>query len=287
MKIIAMMLARDEAWCIGLSARVALQWCDELIVLDHQSGDETPRILEQVAREHPGRVHVVREEHAPFNEADFRQRLLEQARSRGMTHGAIIDADELLTANLVTVARQLVAGVGELQYPMIPMRSPVGSMDEHRTDEAFREKWIGVWFKDHPSLCYTSQSDGYHYHQRHPRGVAITHYRCEKFGGGGGWHLQSISRRRLEVKSAFYKVLERVHFPGKHSIEQLNAMYDWTLAQRPIAEPTPAHWIDGYRELIERHLDADGPVWQLERLRELLAKHPRSLFEGLELHQVA
>ena len=41
MKLICLMPARNEDWIIGLSARAALMWCDELIVMDHASTDRT------------------------------------------------------------------------------------------------------------------------------------------------------------------------------------------------------------------------------------------------------
>lgn len=288
MKLIGMMLARDEAWCIGLTARVALAWCDELIVLDHRSADSTPEILREVGGEHPGRLVVIREDERPFNEAEMRQRMLEAARARGMTHGAIIDADELLTANLLERARGFAENARAGEMPHIPMRSPHGSMLEHRVDAAFGDKWISVWYRDEAALEYRAAADGYHYHARRPMGLRETYMHLEKFGAAGGcWHLQTISRRRLEVKAACYKVLERVHFPGRHSASELNAMYDWAINARAATSDTPPEWLVGYEDLVDRHLDLESEPWQLGELRELLTRHPRELFKDLDLRAVA
>lgn len=288
MKLIGMMMARNEAWCIGLTARVALQWCDELVVLDHASTDATREIVEQVGRECPGRVRMLCEDHLPHNEAQFRQRMLDAGRERGMTHGAIIDADELLTANLVGKARELAAKAHSGVAAFLPMRSPHESMMRYRVDPAFAEKVISVWFVDSPELCYCAEADGYHYHARVPKGTRPWSIKLENFGlEGGGWHLQTISRRRLEVKAACYKVLERINFPNRHSPQQLEELYGWTLRARTQTAPTPPEWIAGYRNLIDQHLDVECEPWQLHELRRLLASHPREMFSDLNLYGAA
>jgi hypothetical protein len=288
MNLIGMMLARDEAWCIGLTARVALQWCDSLVVLDHRSTDATPELLGQIASEHPGRVHVIHERDKPFNEAMMRQEMLERARGLGMTHGAIIDADEVLTANLVGSVRGFAERARPGEIPHIPMRSPQDGLHQHRVDAAYSDKWISIWFKDGPEVGYRCEHDGYHYHARRPRGLRETFMPLEKFGHEGGcWHLQSISQRRLRVKSACYKALERVHYPGRHSAEELRRMYDWPFVNPPCVEAAPACWWAGYRDLAERCLDIGAEPWQLVELRRLLSENSPELFSDLDLHAVA
>ncbi len=288
MKIVGMMMAHNEAWCIGLTARVALQWCDELVVLDHASTDGTREIVEQIGRECPGRVQMICEDELAHNEAQFRQRMLDAGRERGMTHGAIIDADELLTANLVGKARELAgkAHAGVAAY--LPMRSPHESMGRYRVDPAFADKLISVWFVDSPELCYCTEADGYHYHARVPKGSRPWSMKLENFGlDGGGWHLQTISRRRLEVKAACYKVLERVHFPARHSADKLEEIYGWTLRATVQTAATPKGWVEGYQELIDAHLDLSVEPWQLQEMRRLMAAHPREMFADLDLYGVA
>lgn len=286
MKIVGLMLARDEAWCVGLTLPVALSWCDEVVVLDHKSRDATPELVADAAREHPGRVHLVREREAPFHEAAMRQRTLDVARSRGATHCAIIDADEALTANLVPHAREMVAAVGAGDSPAIPMRSPFEGLDRHRVGPRYARQWIPVWFRDDPSLSFAAERDGYHYHARMPVGLRRTYFEALRFGGGGAWHLQSITQRRLAVKSACYKALERAHFPGKRTLEELDAMYDWAVTDPVVTEPAPEHWHAGYAALASR-LDLSAEPWQLAELRRLLETNPPETFAGLRLHGVA
>src|SRR5580704_9704047 len=100
MNLIAVMPARNEAWVVGCSLRIALLWCDEVIVLDHASTDRTAEIVAEIAEQNPGRVHVISESCADWPEMSHRQRLLETARQQKATHVAIVDADEVLTGNL-------------------------------------------------------------------------------------------------------------------------------------------------------------------------------------------
>jgi glycosyltransferase involved in cell wall biosynthesis len=51
MKIVTIMPVRNEAWCLGLTARAALMWCDELVILDHASTDRTAEIASEIAGE--------------------------------------------------------------------------------------------------------------------------------------------------------------------------------------------------------------------------------------------
>ena len=111
MKLIAGMLARNEQHVLGLSARAALMWCDELVIFNHASQDDTDKIAHNVAQEHPGRVTILCEQDPVWREMSYRQRMLEAARISGATHYTTVDADEVLTANLLPSIRLLIADV--------------------------------------------------------------------------------------------------------------------------------------------------------------------------------
>ncbi len=102
MKIIGLMAARNEEWVLGLAARAALMWLDDLVVLVHASTDRTIEIAVEVSREHPDRVAVLLESDPVWEEMRHRQRMLAEARERGATHICYIDTDEVLTGDLLT-----------------------------------------------------------------------------------------------------------------------------------------------------------------------------------------
>ena len=49
MKLVGLMPVRNEAWCLGFTLRVALRWCDEVVVCDHGCTDESRAIMEVLA----------------------------------------------------------------------------------------------------------------------------------------------------------------------------------------------------------------------------------------------
>ena len=93
MKLISTMPVRNEAWVVGLSARVALMWCDELVILNHHSTDSTVEIIAELQRAEPGRVHLISTPDAQWNEMQHREMMLDLARGKGATHIAIVDAE--------------------------------------------------------------------------------------------------------------------------------------------------------------------------------------------------
>jgi len=87
------MAARNEDWILGMTARAALMWLDELVILDHASTDDTVGIIAKVAHDHPKRVCYLHERDPVWEEMRHRQRMLDAAREHGATHICYIDAD--------------------------------------------------------------------------------------------------------------------------------------------------------------------------------------------------
>lgn len=153
MKIIGLMLARNEDWVIGLSARVALMWCDALVVIVHRSTDRTWNILEDICKEtdepvapieiqtidavteQPEKISismvnrrcmVAGDNSSEWEEMRLRQTSLIIARQCSATHLAIIDADEVLTGNALPSIRKHVEQLEDgvvLQAPWLQLRN--------------------------------------------------------------------------------------------------------------------------------------------------------------------
>src|SRR2546430_2605760 len=103
MRLIGMMACRNEDWVVGLSARVALSWCDALVVLDHASTDRSVELLDEIENQYPGRLIRLSVMASEWREMEMRQSMLVAARYAGASHVAIIDADEVLTGNLTGI----------------------------------------------------------------------------------------------------------------------------------------------------------------------------------------
>ncbi len=284
MKLVGLMPVRNEAWILGLSARVALQWCDELVVGLHNCEDLSETIADGVnAEAGTERLHMIDNHGETWDEMRHRQRLLEEARILGATHIALVDADEVLTADLVPKIRAMVEGTpsGHILYlPMYWLRGGVGT---YHANGLWGNRTASVAFPDLPELHW----GGDRFHHREPMGRALTVFNPVGQGDGGVLHFWGASERRLKAKHALYKVTERLRWPNK-SVREIDRVYSmWRDSTRTGGDDpknwaysnVPLEWIPPYIE----HLHVDSEPWQEAEVRRLISEHGRERFEGLEL----
>lgn len=298
MKIVAIMPARNEGWVIGLSASAVLRWADSLIVLDHASTDSTPDILRDIAREHSGRVGLIRQDDAQWPEMEHRQMLLAEARKAGATHIATIDADEVLTANLVPDIRGMFAACPAGAILQLPWQCLRGSIGQVHQSGVWASQFASSGFPDDPLWHWSSaERGGYQYHHRHPMGKPLIPYRPVGFSRGGLMHLQFVDDRRLRAKQALYKMQEVVRWPGRMSVPQINDYYDLSvygdlltaaIPQEPKHDlaRVPVEWWRGYDDILSRLATSAIPYWQEVEVNRLLTEHGTAKFAGLDLFGV-
>lgn len=300
MRLIGLMPCRNEAWVARLSVRVALQWCDALVIGLHSCTDESAAIVGDISNEHPGRI-TVQEFHGEWNEMVHRERLLQGARGIDATHIAMVDFDEALTANLTGAGRDVgirdyLHGLQPGQMLELPGYNLRGSLDRYHFNGIWGQRWFSCAFKDTPEAHWAGDK----FHSRNPAGVKWQPWRPIKQGEGGILHLWGASERRLRAKHALYKVTERLRWPAKPAVE-IDRMYnlwrskddelvsypkqwpnDWEYASTPIA------WWDKDLMLHQpRYVDAEAEPWQEAEVRRLVAEHGKETFNGLDLFGVA
>ncbi len=290
MKIVAIMPVRNEAWCLSLTARAILKWVDELVILDHYSTDASREIEDQIAEEFCGRVFVFIDLDPVWREMEHRQRLLNNARGLSATHVVILDADEILTGNLLPDIRarieQATQPMSVLQLPGYNLR---GGIHQYHSTGIWAQRWFSVAFKDHP--CAGWSGDRLHHREPFP---AYHTFQPIMQGGGGVLHLWGASERRLAAKQALYKVTERIRWPAK-SVREIDNYYNlgmYSAASKGTGftdqwnfAPVPAAWWAGYEDLMQ-YLDVDAEPWQEAECRKLIKEHGRERFAGLDLFGV-
>lgn len=298
MKLVALLPVRNEEYCLGLTLRALLMWVDAVVVLLHACTDGTAEIVEQVIREHDrGRVHVLRFNDPTWFEMQHRQQMLTEARHTGATHIAYVDADEVLSGNLVEHMTNPGFGVdqiprgGILQLPWVCLAR---SIDSYYCSGPWYNAWVSTAFQDSPELHWTAR-DGYDFHQREPLGRKLTAYRPIAQSPhpaqhqGGLMHLQFISERRLRAKQALYKMVEVTRWPGRDPTQTINARYNLAVYQSDPAKvataEVPATWWAPYAHLM-KHLDLDAVPWQESECRRMMAQHGVERFRGLDLFGV-
>jgi Glycosyl transferase family 2 len=286
-KLIGLMPVRNEAWVLGLSARVALMWCDELVILDHQSDDTSPEIIIGLHNEFQGRVSGLLEM-GPWDEMRHRQAMLELARKRGATHIAIIDADEVLTGPIATegIAKAMVYHAKEslLQLPLYNLR---GGIELYHANGLWGSRIVSVAFADDPPQLWS----GDRFHAREPQGKFLRPFQPIKQGEGGVMHLWGANERRLLAKHALYKVTERLRWPDK-PVRDIDFEYSQCVTGGTGIPPecwtynaVPESWWAPYQHLM-KYLDIDAEPWQDAEVRRLVDLYGRERFAGLDLFGV-
>ena len=292
------MPARNEDWILGLSARVALMWCDSLVILDHASTDGTGHIIADLTQEHGIRVTVIAVADPTWNEMAHRQWMLQYARvnvgeKTGATHIALIDADEILTGNLIAGIRERIAALNAGQMLTLPLYNLRGGLNRYHLNGIWGQRITSVAFKD----VNTAAFKGDKFHHREPQGVQWQNINYVKQGDGGVMHLWGASERRLIARHAWYKVTERLRWPDK-PVAEIDRMYSWAVKGDPIVENwgTPQTWTYEHIPMLKwwdysakwfNWIDLKSEPWQEAEVRRLVAQYGPEKFAGLDLFGVA
>lgn len=283
MMLVGIMPVRSEQWVVEYAVRAALGWLDHLVVLNHASTDDTGLIIGEIGLE-TGRITVISEPDPEWREMHHRQRLLDAARQVGATHVAIIDADEVLTANLHGDVRRAAARLAPGEVLTTPWLNLWRSLDRYRSDRGspHGRQWLSLVFCDRPALRWGGEE---RFHHRQPFNSVLTARVPAVRSDGGVMHLQRASWRRARARQAWYKGTERLRWPDK-PIEKIDALYSRSLDEHGIelTDVPPTWWDHG----IDRGLiDLDAEPWQEGDVRLMIAEHGAEAFEGLDLFGVA
>ncbi len=290
MKIVGVLPVRNEDWILGLSARAALMWMDELIIHLHACTDNSKSIALRVAREYEDRVVVIGDEKPVWEEMRHRQALLETARVLYATHIAIVDADEVLTGNLLTSIHNIIANIPTdhiLQLPWLCLRD---SHERFHASGAWAQQFISTVFQDSPHLYWKAQADGYDLHHRHPMSKTseLEPYKPLSLRQGGLMHLQFVSERRLRAKQALYKMNEVLRWPGREPIDLVDRRYNLAVyGEGHVMEfdKCPDEWWEPYSHLLG-YLHPEAEPWQEKECKRLHKEYGPEYFEGLDLFGV-
>jgi hypothetical protein len=305
-KLVATMAVRNEGHVLGLTARAALLWCDAMVIYLHACTDESGRIAAEIASEHEGRVAVLHQVLPAWDEMSHRQSMLNAARGIGATHIAIVDADEILTGNLLNYrssddpgaplgrswCSEVVHGLPNGHILQLPLYNLRGSLTRYHSNGIWGNRWLSVAFADDPRLKW--EGDKFHHREPTATGYALRDYKPISQGQGGVMHLWGVDEARLIARHRLYKVTERIRWPHK-PVHEIEMMYNWatkgaTVPQHMISfgtpdtwtyAETPAEWWAPYAELLAKYYHPEVEPWQTAECDRLIAEHGRAYFKGL------
>ena len=281
------MPVRNEEWCLGLTLRAALMWCEAVVVLNHASTDRTADIIKQVFAEDPSRVLSISHLHECWTEMAHRQQMLELARRLGATHIAMIDADEVLTGNLLPEIQNRVLCIRDGETLQLPWLALPRSANYYITEGIWGAgQQVSMAFKDEPAAHWATRNS-YDFHHRNPMGLPAGRFAQPlKPERGGIMHLQFLNERRLRAKQALYQATEVLRWPGRKKPKDLAAMYGRAVYESTPsvgAKAVPSSWWAPYSKWMQYlDLSEDKEPWQETEIRRLVAFHGREHFAGLD-----
>lgn len=282
MKIVGVMLVRNEDWVIGASLRAALAWCDEVLVAMHACNDRTAAIVHEVVAQYgmDRMMGALFDGDSYWDEMTVRQQTLMMARFMKATHVAIIDGDEILTHNWLPRIRGAFEALKPKETLEVPMVAAWDDVDHHRVgDPTWSQSWLTLGFCDHEDLAWKPAGDGYQHHNRPPYGIT-KRTKFGQHGEGGVMHLQFANKRRLLAKHVLYRMVDHLRWPGRESVEQLNWKYDQALNPSGRLEEIPKDWWGDWRKEL---VSVSGVPYQEAEIAKLLAANGRTAFAGLDL----
>lgn len=281
MKLIGLLLVRNEEWILRACIDAASRWCDGLAIMQDRCTDNTYSIVGNMTRDgKDSRTFAPSGEN--WNEMDLRQSLLESGRALGGTHFAMIDADEMLTHNLLPHIRQWCEGLMPGDVLDLPMIVPHRGLDRYRDDMSVwsNRNDFSVAFADRPDLTWKPRDQGYQHHARCPQGAGVHVRPLSGPKDGGVFHLQWASWERLLNKHRAYKIMERIRWPNRESVQEVDRKYSQALDETGLrTRPIPAEWWGDYKK---DQINLNHRPWYMDECERMAREHPEAL-EGLNL----
>lgn len=291
MKLWNILPVHNEDWVLELCVRALLMWCDGAVILLHACTDGSEEIARRLAKEYAGRIAILEDSNPKWDEMPQRHRMLEEARRQGATHIGLLDADEILTGNLLHDIRTHVERLVPRMVLELPGYNLRNGLDYFHSNGVWGNRWFSAAFCDDSRLGW----DGDRFHHRHPMGPTVMK-RYINQGQGGIMHLWGASERRLVAKHAMYKCSETLRWPNK-SRADIDRLYSLAIHGQPGSNarvggygtpdswnycPVAPSWWEPY-EPVFRYLDLEAvPSQELEVMR-LLEEHGAERFKGLDL----
>lgn len=277
------MPVRNEEWSVEAAIRAAMKWCDSGVVLNHNSTDQTPGILARLREEYQDKLHVIQSNDADWNEMYHRQNLLTTARSVFQpTHVAMIDADEIITGNLIPYIRKYIFDLAPRQCLTVKMFANWRALGQYRDDgSVWSRVKLSLAFADHPDLHWDDRN-GYHFHHRHPfHSVSVDGKVTEP---GGVMHLQWVQWERMIAKHRLYKLTEVRRWPGREPIDKVEQRYNQASSEEGLqTKKIPAEYWRAHHGDVVPYIRASVPPWQNFECQKILQKDGVEPYRGLSM----
>jgi len=282
-KIVGLVPARNEKHTIAQCLKALSLFTDAIVYLDDASTDETPQIVESMAKE--CRIErIIRKKKWNRDEPGDRNKLLQAGREIGGTHFIVIDADEIITSNLLInnslkkIIKKLKPG-DRLALNWIQLWR---SVDQYRFDNS-------IWTWNYKEVIFCDDKISFYSSEfiHTPRIPNITKGVSHKLEGykAGLLHFQFVNWNNLLIKQAWYRCLEKITNPEK-SIDEINNRYAPSKDEINInLKPSDPDWFK-YYSFFDFTIYQHDEKWRLKDINDWITKLGKEYFSGLDIWDI-
>lgn len=282
-KIVGLVPVRNEQNIIAQCLRALSMFTDAIVYLDDASTDGTPNIVESLTHECKIERIIYKNEWYRDEPGD-RNAMLNAGREIGGTHFIVIDADEMLSANLA-INDCLVEAIRTLQPGdriALNWIQLWRSIHEYRFDNS-------VWSWNYKEVIFCDDgvsfySSGFIHTPRVPNTLSGKEFIIEGYGAGL-LHFQFVNWRNLLVKQAWYHCLEHIRDPNK-PVQEINLKYSASTDETDIRlAPSRQDWFAGY-SFFDESAFKKPEEWREQQVLEWFKLYGKSAFKELKIWDV-
>jgi glycosyltransferase involved in cell wall biosynthesis len=279
-RIVGLVPARNEEHVIAQCLRALSMHTEAIVFLDDASTDGTLGIVESLAGE--CRIErIIRKKKWRRDEPGDRNALLAAGRDIGGTHFIVIDADELITSNLVNSGafKRAILALAPGERIALNWIQLWRSIDSYRFDQS-------VWTWNYKEVIFcddrkSSYSSNFIHTPRVPRAMKGSVRTMEGYEAGL-LHFQFVNWRNLLVKQAWYQCLERIEEPQK-PVASINERYGPSKEERDLGlKPSDPAWFENY-PFFDRTVFDRPDSWREEQILGWFSTYGREYFAGLDI----
>jgi hypothetical protein len=190
---------------------------DYFIFYDDNSTDNTNDVIYDILPKE--KIIILNDKLEKFNEGYQRQRMIDESRKLGVDYSICLDADELLSANIVKEFSDFIKIYETTDLYLYWYNVVNDTLSEHRSDPLYENNYrcFILPLKDTGNLDVNL----WQYHTPRTPNVNLPRSYTKNYGV---LHLQSSNKKYYAMKQLWYKHYEHLNYG--HSFDYINQRYD-------------------------------------------------------------